>query len=182
MWRFSRRYAARIKARYGYHNQYFPRSSCEISAGNRPRGPRAVIDEDQGLLRLPSTYGAEPNTHICPNCLGLPGSLPVLNRRAVEFAVLAAMAIHCEVRETQHFRAEELLLSRSAQGLPDFAVSTSLSPNTAGSRFPTPARNEANRHHSSAHGRRCGKEHSRRLCGFRHAHLRRSESLRHSAG
>jgi aspartyl-tRNA(Asn)/glutamyl-tRNA(Gln) amidotransferase subunit B len=48
-------------------------------------------------------YGGEPNTHVCPTCLGLPGSLPVLNRQAVEFAVLAAHALHCEIRETSIF-------------------------------------------------------------------------------
>ncbi len=48
-------------------------------------------------------YGGEPNTHICPTCLGLPGALPVLNRRAVEFAVLAAKSINCEIRETSIF-------------------------------------------------------------------------------
>ena len=44
-------------------------------------------------------FGAEPNTNICPVCLGLPGSLPVLNAKAVEFATLASLALHCEVRE-----------------------------------------------------------------------------------
>jgi aspartyl-tRNA(Asn)/glutamyl-tRNA(Gln) amidotransferase subunit B len=48
-------------------------------------------------------YGGEPNTHVCPVCLGLPGALPVLNRKAVEFAVLAARALKCEVRETSIF-------------------------------------------------------------------------------
>ncbi len=48
-------------------------------------------------------YGGEPNTHICPTCLGLPGALPVLNRQAVEFAVLAAHALNCQVRETSIF-------------------------------------------------------------------------------
>jgi aspartyl-tRNA(Asn)/glutamyl-tRNA(Gln) amidotransferase subunit B len=48
-------------------------------------------------------YGGEPNTHVCPTCLGLPGALPVLNRQAVEFAVLAASAIHCSIRETSIF-------------------------------------------------------------------------------
>ncbi len=48
-------------------------------------------------------FGGEPNTHICPVCLGLPGALPVLNERAAEFAALAAMAIHCQVRERSVF-------------------------------------------------------------------------------
>jgi aspartyl-tRNA(Asn)/glutamyl-tRNA(Gln) amidotransferase subunit B len=43
-------------------------------------------------------FGAEPNTHICPVCLGLPGSLPVLNERAVEYAMRLGRALHCEVR------------------------------------------------------------------------------------
>ena len=48
-------------------------------------------------------FGAPPNTNVCPVCLGLPGALPVLNRRAVEFAVLAAQALSCRVRETSIF-------------------------------------------------------------------------------
>jgi aspartyl-tRNA(Asn)/glutamyl-tRNA(Gln) amidotransferase subunit B len=48
-------------------------------------------------------FGSEPNTNICPACLGLPGSLPVLNRKAVEFAALASMALNCEVRERSVF-------------------------------------------------------------------------------
>src|SRR5437899_10765581 len=48
-------------------------------------------------------FGAPPNTNVCPVCLGLPGALPVLNNRAVEFATLAAMALNCEIRETSIF-------------------------------------------------------------------------------
>src|SRR5437899_4279286 len=48
-------------------------------------------------------FGNPPNTNVCPVCLGLPGALPVLNRRAVEFAALAAMALNCEIRETSVF-------------------------------------------------------------------------------
>jgi aspartyl-tRNA(Asn)/glutamyl-tRNA(Gln) amidotransferase subunit B len=48
-------------------------------------------------------FGAPPNTNVCPVCLGLPGALPVLNERAVEFAVLAAQALRCQVRETSIF-------------------------------------------------------------------------------
>ena len=48
-------------------------------------------------------FGSAPNTNICPVCLGLPGALPVLNARAVEFATLASLALHCEVRERSIF-------------------------------------------------------------------------------
>ncbi|MFC5406887.1 Asp-tRNA(Asn)/Glu-tRNA(Gln) amidotransferase subunit GatB [Cohnella soli] len=46
-----------------------------------------------------TSFGAPPNTHTCPVCLGHPGVLPVLNRQAVEYAMKAAMAINCEIAE-----------------------------------------------------------------------------------
>jgi aspartyl-tRNA(Asn)/glutamyl-tRNA(Gln) amidotransferase subunit B len=48
-------------------------------------------------------FGSAPNTNVCPVCLGLPGALPVLNVKAVEFATLASLAINCEVRERSIF-------------------------------------------------------------------------------
>jgi aspartyl-tRNA(Asn)/glutamyl-tRNA(Gln) amidotransferase subunit B len=48
-------------------------------------------------------FGAPPNTNVCPVCLGMPGVLPVLNRKAVEFAVLASMALNCRINETSIF-------------------------------------------------------------------------------
>ncbi|MGE5324159.1 MAG: Asp-tRNA(Asn)/Glu-tRNA(Gln) amidotransferase subunit GatB, partial [Actinomycetota bacterium] len=50
-----------------------------------------------------TAFGAPPNSNVCPICLGMPGALPVLNKRAVEFAVLAAQALNCQVRETSIF-------------------------------------------------------------------------------
>jgi len=50
-----------------------------------------------------AAFGASPNTHVCPVCLGLPGALPVLNRRAVDFAIRAALAFGCTVHETSIF-------------------------------------------------------------------------------
>jgi len=48
-------------------------------------------------------FGAPPNTNVCPVCLGMPGALPVLNRKAVEFATLAALALNCRINETSIF-------------------------------------------------------------------------------
>src|ERR1700686_2113292 len=48
-------------------------------------------------------FGAPPNTNVSPVCLGLPGALPVLNRKAVEFATLAAMALNCRINGTSIF-------------------------------------------------------------------------------
>src|SRR6266540_1954934 len=50
-----------------------------------------------------AAFGGEPNTHICPVCLGLPGALPVLNRTAVEHAISAALALGCTIHETSIF-------------------------------------------------------------------------------
>src|SRR5277367_5373903 len=48
-------------------------------------------------------FGDPPNANVCPVCLGLPGALPVLNRKAVEFAALAAMALECRINEVSIF-------------------------------------------------------------------------------
>jgi aspartyl-tRNA(Asn)/glutamyl-tRNA(Gln) amidotransferase subunit B len=48
-------------------------------------------------------FGDPPNSNVCPVCLGFPGALPVLNRKAVEFATLAAMALNCRINETSIF-------------------------------------------------------------------------------
>jgi aspartyl-tRNA(Asn)/glutamyl-tRNA(Gln) amidotransferase subunit B len=48
-------------------------------------------------------FGALPNSNVCPVCLGMPGALPVLNQKVVEFATLAAMALQCRINETSIF-------------------------------------------------------------------------------
>src|SRR2546425_575966 len=49
------------------------------------------------------TFGAPPNSLVCPVCLGLPGSLPVTNRRAIELGIAVGLALHCEVPEATKF-------------------------------------------------------------------------------
>ena len=48
-------------------------------------------------------FGDPPNTNVCPVCLGMPGALPVLNKKVVEFATLASMALNCRINETSIF-------------------------------------------------------------------------------
>src|ERR1700728_4336654 len=48
-------------------------------------------------------FGAAPNSNVCPVCLGMPGALPVLNNKVVEFATRAAMALNCRIHETSIF-------------------------------------------------------------------------------
>ena len=56
-----------------------------------------LATETKLFCSCPNDFGAEPNTYVCPTCLGLPGSLPVLNEKAVEFALRVGEALHCAV-------------------------------------------------------------------------------------
>src|SRR3984885_11283046 len=51
----------------------------------------------------PTSFGAPPNTNVCPVCLGLPGALPVLSRQAVELAIEAGLALNCRVNSRSIF-------------------------------------------------------------------------------
>ena len=51
----------------------------------------------------PATFGGAPNTNVCPTCLGLPGSMPVVNRKAVESAIRIGLALNCQIAEWCRF-------------------------------------------------------------------------------
>ena len=55
------------------------------------------------FCNCPTSFGADPNEHTCPVCLGLPGALPVLNEQVQEFAVQLGLATHCEIRLDSQF-------------------------------------------------------------------------------
>ncbi|MDH5671293.1 MAG: Asp-tRNA(Asn)/Glu-tRNA(Gln) amidotransferase subunit GatB [Myxococcales bacterium] len=61
-------------------------------------------------------FGAPPNAHTCPTCLGLPGSLPVPNAAAIELAMRAALAVGCEVRERSVFERKNYFYPDLAKG------------------------------------------------------------------
>ena len=62
-----------------------------------------LLTQTKAFCGCKNEFGGEPNTHVCPVCLGLPGALPVLNHQAVDFAILASLALHCTVNETSIF-------------------------------------------------------------------------------
>jgi aspartyl-tRNA(Asn)/glutamyl-tRNA(Gln) amidotransferase subunit B len=59
--------------------------------------------ETKIFCRCSTKFGAPPNTHTCPVCLGMPGVLPVLNKKVVEYTLRMAMATHCEILHESRF-------------------------------------------------------------------------------
>ena len=62
-----------------------------------------LLTRSKIFCSCPNVFGAAPNTNVCPVCLGMPGSLPVLNHQAVEFAVKASQALNLVVNERSIF-------------------------------------------------------------------------------
>ncbi len=56
-------------------------------------------------------FGGEPNTHCCPICTGMPGTLPVVNKQVVNFAMKAGIALNCDITRYNKFDRKELFLS-----------------------------------------------------------------------
>jgi len=63
-----------------------------------------LLTESKMFCRCSADYAAaEPNTHVCPVCLGMPGMLPVINQKAVEYTVMTALALNCQIPEFSKF-------------------------------------------------------------------------------
>jgi aspartyl-tRNA(Asn)/glutamyl-tRNA(Gln) amidotransferase subunit B len=62
-----------------------------------------LLTESKIFCGCSTRFGAPPNTNVCPVCLGYPGALPVLNKKAVEFAALAALALNCRINQDSVF-------------------------------------------------------------------------------
>ncbi len=75
-----------------------------------------LLTKTKAFCGCSTRFGSAPNTQICPVCLGLPGALPVLNERAVEFAVLAATALGCRVNERSVFARKNYFYPDSPKG------------------------------------------------------------------
>ena len=75
--------------------QYEPVIGLEIHA--------QLLTRSKIFCGCSTTFGASPNTHTCPVCLGMPGVLPVLNRDVVEFTIKMALATHCRIAPYSQF-------------------------------------------------------------------------------
>jgi aspartyl-tRNA(Asn)/glutamyl-tRNA(Gln) amidotransferase subunit B len=75
-----------------------------------------LLTETKAFCGCANHYGSAPNTNVCPVCLGLPGALPVLNRKAVEFAALTGLAINCQIRERSIFARKNYFYPDSPKG------------------------------------------------------------------
>jgi len=62
-----------------------------------------LLTETKIFCGCSTKFGAEPNSQTCPVCLGMPGVLPVLNKKVVEFAVLLGLATNCQIRRFNRF-------------------------------------------------------------------------------
>ena len=69
-----------------------------------------------------TTFGAAPNTHTCPVCLGMPGVLPVLNKKVVDYTLRMALATGCTIARTSRFARKNYFYPDLAQRVSDFSV------------------------------------------------------------
>ena len=62
-----------------------------------------LLTESKIFCGCSTTFGGEPNSHTCPTCMGLPGALPVLNKKVVDFAIKLGLALHCAINKKSIF-------------------------------------------------------------------------------
>ncbi len=81
-------------------------SSCEEKGYESVIGLEVhaqLLTQSKMFCSCPNEFGNEPNSNICPICTGQPGSLPVINKKAIELGVRAAVALGCELHKVSVF-------------------------------------------------------------------------------
>ena len=116
-----------------------------------------LLTQTKIFCGCPNVFGSEPNSNVCPVCLGMPGALPVLNRQAVEFAVKASQALNLRVNHTSIFARKNYFYPDLPKGYQisqfdkPLAEHGYIEVSTDGGRG---QEQEAHRHHPPAPGRR----------------------------
>src|SRR3989440_9537806 len=75
-----------------------------------------LLTEAKAFCSCSTTFGDPPNTHTCPTCLGLPGALPVLNERAVQFGLMIGLAFGCDIAERSLFHRKNYFYPDNPKG------------------------------------------------------------------
>ena len=84
-----------------------------------------MLTETKIFCGCSTTFGSEPNTQTCPVCIGMPGVLPVLNRKALEYAIRTGLATGCSISLVQPVCQKKLFLPRPSEGVSDKPVRAS---------------------------------------------------------
>ena len=86
-----------------WNDNYEPVIGLEVHA--------QLLTESKAFCSCSTHFGSDPNSHVCPVCLGMPGVLPVLNRQVVEFLIRMGLATHCSIAPRSDLCPQELFLS-----------------------------------------------------------------------
>ena len=100
-----------------------------------------LLTKSKMYCRCSADYAsAPPNTHVCPVCLGMPGVLPVINRQAVEYTMMTALALNCTISEYTKFDRKNYPYPDLMKGYQISQYDSPLSAKTAGSTSRSTAR------------------------------------------
>ena len=78
-----------------------------------------LLTRTKAFCSCSARFGDEPNSNVCPVCLGMPGTLPVLNVKLVDYILRMGLAVGSRIAPPLRVRPQELLLSRPSQRVPD---------------------------------------------------------------